>query len=43
MPCAIQSIMSIMSIMSIYTAPTLCIALCALPASGNVLLKFRSA
>ena len=31
MPCAIQSIMSIMSIMSIYTAPTLCIAPCALP------------
>ena len=24
-------------------APSLCIALCALPASGNVLLKFRSA
>ena len=37
MPCAIQSIMSIMSIMSIYTAPTLCIAPCALPAGASAL------
>ena len=35
MPCAIQSIMSIMSIMSIFTAHSMCIALCALPADGS--------
>ena len=39
------SIMSIMSIMSIFTAPTLCIAQCALPANRThspVLSKFQS-
>ena len=44
MPCAIQSIMSIMSIMSIYTAPSLCIAQCALPAQkkSHASLNFQS-